>query len=57
MNSPTLLSALLVTTKQRHWPVCQERKGRKGKVSKGKMARKVFALGYEGKVSTARKGR
>ena len=39
------------------WPVCQEKKGRKGKDSEERMAREAFALGYEGKVRTARKGR
>ena len=29
------------------WPVCQERKGREGKHSEKKMARKVFAWGEE----------
>ena len=42
-RSPVPLSNLHLDS--RHMPVCQERKGRKGKDSEERMARKVFALG------------
>ena len=41
----TLYNYTFNTMMVEKWPVCQERKGRKGKDSEVRMARKVFALG------------